>query len=277
MNTGDLKSFFYLENGDIQFSVYESRKTTKKLDPGSYKIDYDTYNHTVTVSMDKDVEKAKTHNFSDKDKIDKLFNAFFNENIHKKISDLGFCHKVGLLFYGREGSGKTTIIKSYYSDFISTRGAIVFHLTRRDYYLKSCWEFIQKVRSIQKNPIVVVMDEFDQYMAEQEAFLKTVIDGNMSINNCVFMACTNYIDKVPKAMKNRLSRFKYCINIEGIQVVEDIYSIVDNMIGDMFSDEEIMSFCFEMKGKTIDEIKHFCEDKIMNIEEYKPNKSKIGF
>ena len=38
--TANFKSFNYLENGDVSFSILDTIKTTKTLVPGSYKLSY---------------------------------------------------------------------------------------------------------------------------------------------------------------------------------------------------------------------------------------------
>jgi hypothetical protein len=50
-----------------------------------------------------------------------------------------------------------------------------------------------------------------------ESLSKNYFRQNMS-NNCIFMATTRItLIKCTEAMKNRPSRFKYVLNIEGIQ------------------------------------------------------------
>lgn len=278
MKTSDYKSFAYLENGDINFTQYETIKSSNKLDSGSYKLSYIGYpRNEVTLKVDSDFETAKTHNFSDKEKIDNLFDSFFDKDVLSKIENLGFCHKIGILMYGIEGTGKSTIIKYYTSKAIKEHNAIVFHILYKSAEITECWSFVQGIRKIQKNPIIIVFDEFDQQMKENEAFLKTVIDGNMSISNCIFFAATNYLDKIPKAMSERPSRFKYCLNIEGMQVVSDIVKIIEPILSEKLDDNEINILANELKGNTLDYIKQFCFDKLMSITHYGKNRKKIGF
>lgn len=278
MITSDYKSFQYLENGDIQFSQFSTTKSVNVLDKGSYKITYEEYPVSkVILSLDSDFETSKTHEFSDKEKIDILFESFFNKKVVDKIQKLGFCHKVGILLYGMEGTGKSTIIKHYCTRAINEQGAIVFHMLKKNSYITQCWDFIQKIRQIQPNPIIIVFDEFDEQMNLNESFLKTVIDGNNSISNCVFFAATNYLDKIPHAFKDRPSRFKYTLNIEGMQIEEDIEDILRPILSDVLTKEEILKCSHELKGKTLDYIKQFSLDKLMNIKHYGKAKTKIGY
>jgi len=281
MNTSDLKSFNYLENGEISFSMFDTIKTNKCLDAGFYDITYlESYPEgRVVLNVNKNTETVKIHNFPEREKIDNLFDSFFNETVVEKISLLGFYHKTGILLFGKEGTGKSTIIKYYSSLAISKKHAIVFHMNCYSPSMSKCWDFIVKIRKIQNNPIVVIFEEFDEHIKNRnDAVLKTILDGNLSIDNCMFMATTNHISEIPEAIKNRPSRFKYVLNIEGLHDKNDIYIIVEKMIGDLFSKEDIDTFVNELIGQPLDFIKQFCIDKIMKLNSYTHNKKKqVGF
>ena len=278
MNTNDYKSFAYLESGDVNFTQFATIKSSDKLESGAYVIDFIEHpRYEVSLKVNNVFETVKTHDFSDKQKIDNLLNSFFNIDIKDKVESLGFCYKTGVLLYGNEGTGKSTIIKYYCNLAITKYNAIVFHFVYGGFYLSKCWEFIQNIRRIQDNPIIVVFDEFDTYVKDHEAFLKTMIDGNLSISNCLFFAATNYLDRIPQAMTNRPSRFKYCLNIEGVQVLEDVINIITPLLKDFTEEREIKKIANELKGNSLDYIKHYCLDKIMSIQNYEKSKKKIGF
>lgn len=276
--TTDLKSFHYLESGEVTFSQVKARKSVHKLDPGSYRLDFiENYPESrVYLTMNKDIECPKIHSFPCKEQIDGLFESFFDENVRKKINNLGFYHKVGLLLYGKEGTGKSTIFKHYYSKAIDTHQCIVFHMVCVPNVLRRCWEFIMKIRKIQNNPIIVVFEELDEFNKE-EGLLKVILDGSLSIDNCMFMASTNYIDSVANALKERGSRFKYSINLEGMSEVDDIEHVMMKMIGDFIPQTDVRKYAEDMRNSTLDMVKQFCLDKIMHIKDYSKKKSTIGF
>jgi hypothetical protein len=93
----------------------------------------------------------------------------------------------------------------------------------------------------------------------------------------VFFASTNYIEKIPDAIKNRESRFKFVINIEGIQNKVDVFNIMTKMLQGVSTEEEITKYSEDLCGKTLDEIKQFCLNKIMTLPVYEKKRTKIGF
>ena len=155
MKTSDYKSFNYLENGDVLFSPFETVKSVSKLQSGIYEIVYHWREESLSLKEDRTFETSKVINFPDKEKIESLLEAFFNPEVKYKIEQLGFCHKLGILLYGKEGTGKSTILKNYYTDSVIKNNALVFYFTNTDDSsgsLSTCWEFIQNIRKIQDNP-----------------------------------------------------------------------------------------------------------------------------
>lgn len=277
MNTSDFKSFNYLENGDIEFSNYDTIKSAKTLSPGYYDVTWLDYPHNrVALKTMKIGEKHNIHSFPDKDRLDNLFEAFFTKEVADKIASLGFLHKVGILFEGREGTGKSTIVNHYCRRFVEEHNSLMFYISRVDNYVIQCWEFIQKIRRIQ---VVVVFEEIDTLVEmEQTGLLKEALDGKMSITNAIVFGTTNNIETIPNALKKRLSRFKYCLNIEGIQSIDDIKNILTPMIEEILEEAEINSLAEELKGNSLDIIKQRGIDILMDIKHCDPSKlKKIGF
>lgn len=278
--TYGLKSFNYLEDGEITYSNLNTVKTSNKLDTGTYHLTYKDYpEYRVIVKRDENSEKVKQYDFPDSDKLDNLFSAFFDDKIKTKVKELGYYHKIGVLLYGIEGTGKSTILKKYYTDAIEKNNAIVFHINTYGYFMQ-CWEFIMDIRKIQDNPFIIIFEEMDSMFSidGNESKLKKALDGPMSIDNTVYLGTTNYIDKIPKSIKDRPSRFKYQFNIEGIQSEKTVNTIITEMIGDIITAEEVAEMTKDLKGSSIDIIKHRCLDKIMNLNKHQYNKKlKIGF
>jgi hypothetical protein len=271
MNTTDLKSFNYLENGEVLYSPIKSIKTEKVLDKGVYKVKYLGHpENRVALYKEDEKEDVKIYDFPAKNYIDSLFKSFFNNDVKDFINNAGFLHKVGLLLHGKEGTGKTTILRYYYNQEIEKNNALVFYMDCVGHdTLGLCWTLIENIRKVQDNPIVIVFEECDVLITNHaESVLKMILDGNKSIENCIFLATTNYIDKIPEALKNRKSRFKNCLKIGGLEDVSVIIRIMENMLDGVIDKEFFKPMADKLLNKTLDEVKQFCIDRIMDIESY---------
>lgn len=284
LNTTDYKSFHYLENGKIEFSILNTKFTKNKLNVGIYDIESVAVNNSIKVELKTTNTKEKFDNdvsFYFEDKIDNIYKSFFNTDIKKKVNLLGYNHKLGLLLYGKAGTGKTSMLKKYFNSIVSEQNGIVFNVIGFN-HLTTTWDFIRDIRKIQDNPIVVFIDEFEELVDpngpwKREGIFKKMSDGFDSIDNCFFMLATNYIDKIPETIKNRPSRVKYCIEVTGIECEKKI----NNFLKDSFNKVDLV-VDFEkdisgLKGSTLDELKQYVLDKIMNISNETNKIKKIGF
>ena len=119
----------------------------------------------------------------------------------------GFLHKRGILMYGEPGSGKTCVIQRLIRILNSKNGIAIY--SDDPHSLTSC---LQMVRRIEKDrPIIVVLEDFETLTDRQhrENEWLSVLDGEAQIDNVVFLATTNYIDKLDKRFTDRPSRFDH--------------------------------------------------------------------
>ena len=105
------------------------------------------------------------------------------------------------------------------------------------------------------------------------------MDGIDSIENCLFLASTNYIELIPKSLTERPSRFKKVLEIKQSEDIEAVKkwlektydSFIDNLNEKDY--EHLHDKCL---NKTIDEIKHVLVDYKMEITALQKPK-KLGF
>lgn len=280
--THDLKSFHYYEDGEIGFSETATIKSQNTLDPGLYKLSIVRRGPSseVIMHMVHEGETSKVHEFSKFQEVDTLFKVFYSPDTKKIMKDLGFYNKTGILLYGKEGTGKTTILRHFYLKGIAEHNALVFFLPAEDEYnFNRCWDLIAKIRVTQDNPIIVVFEEVDELLEQHylEATLKKIMDGPSSIDNVVFMGTTNYIEKIPDSIKSRPSRFKYCIEIEPIKDVKVLRTVIRSILKDTIDDKEVAALSKDLSGETIDVIKHRCLDILTNVPTNVSILPKIGF
>lgn len=280
MNTTDIKTFNYLENGNVTFSVLDTIKCSNTLEAGSYMIEWiheypKGYLDLNTLDLGEIYNPIPFHFI---EKLDLAFEKFFDTSIKTKINSLGYNHKAGLLLYGKQGGSKSSIWNYYTDKFIREQNAISFYL--KGTYLSECWNFIKQVRRIQDNPIIIILDECDKFFSsreDQENIIKPMLDGNLEIDNCLVLMTTNYVEKIPKTLSERPSRIKYKFEVESIDDVDAIHGILTNALNDIMSEADLKTAANENKGKTIDEIKEFIQDTIMDLKFEKSKVRTIGF
>jgi hypothetical protein len=112
---------------------------------------------------------------------------------------------------------------------------------------------------------------------DSEPIIKSILDGALSIDNFMCMAATNYIDKIPDAIKHRLSRFKFSIEVKGIDDPEVVKAVISTLLKDIAVPQDVEKWVKELKTPTIDEVKQFCLDKIMDLPTEKSEARSIGF
>lgn len=280
-NTTSYKSFHYLEDGSVDFSILSTEFTTKKLNKGVYNLFVKVVNgnNVAGLEINQDEENFDQEiSFAFDDKINEIYNKFFDANIKAMVNKLGYNHKLGILLHGKQGTGKTSMFKKYFKHAVENHNAIIFNIT--DYgYLNMLLTFVSKIRKIQTNPIIIFMDEFETIFEyhSNEATLKTSMDGFSSMDNSMFMLATNYINKVPDSIKKRPSRVKHCIEVQGITDVNVISKFLKSSFDKIELDIDFSNEVEGMKGWTLDELKQWVLDKVMDIEPETHKSSKIGF
>jgi len=119
-------------------------------------------------------------------------------------------YKRGMILYGPAGSGKTSTIALVMKDVIE-RGGVVFVFTDPDTFI----EGVRIFRKVQpKTKVVVLMEDIDVILSRHdESTVLNILDGVNSFEDVVFLATTNYPDKLGARIINRPSRFDKRIKI----------------------------------------------------------------
>lgn len=205
--------------------------------------------------------------------------AFLSPDIMKKVNLLNFTHKLGILLYGIAGTAKTSLMNFIANELVQNKNAIVF-ICNCSNSLITAIGVSKMIREIQDNPIFFICDEFERFAKDAESEMKNFLDGVDSINNMLFLAATNYIEKVPKTLSERPSRFKIVQELKGITnktLMTNILTDISNRLDPcLFTDGEISDKVKELESCTMDQLKHICLDKLTNT--FIPKRySNIGF
>lgn len=234
----------------------EGTKRLIKLEPGVYQV----FDRGGMGSF-----RPTFYGWSEQDRLIRFKSGVVNDVINKAsdfLSDktravyqeLKIFHKVGMIFYGKQGTGKTSVCYLIMREMVEKYGAVCLDFTGRT--MNFVLYTAHKVREIQDNPIVIFIDEFEHLVKHDEQKLLTFLDGGNSVDKCMIIACTNYLDRIPDRIKFRKSRIKYMYPINALP--EEIYKeyVLDRMPAIDESALKELLYRSVDEGLTIDELKH---------------------
>jgi len=124
--------------------------------------------------------------------------------------EYNFVHKRGILLYGDPGCGKSGIIQLCVKNLIEEENGIVINI-KEDEDFKAFVEFVPTIRTIEpERPLIVILEDIDSLAGEDRystTKLLNILDGVKQIENVVYIATTNYPEKLQERITNRPSRF----------------------------------------------------------------------
>lgn len=189
-------------------------KTIGALPGGIYSIEH--INHLLTyiprnVKTDKLMRLPDSRSDEVIGRIKKFWtlkDEFANGN---EKAEGGYLHKLGIMLFGPPGSGKTSTVKFIMEDIIQRGGIVILG----DGHPATLASGLKSFRSVEpERPVVVVFEDFDELVAKySESPYLSMLDGEDSIDNSLFMATTNYPSRLDPRMYNRPGRFSDVIKI----------------------------------------------------------------
>jgi len=184
-------------------------------------------------------------------RVTKEIEQFLKPETKVKFIELGFMYKRSALLYGLPGTGKTLIANRIIADSIK-KGAVVIwgsvELNLIDHTFKI-------LNNTQPDVItMVIFEEFDSIVREYESELLTLLDGQVQKNNVIYLATTNYLDKIPKRIY-RPGRFSSVIEVTFPNAdARTVY--FKHKLGDIQGLNELVN---KTNGLSIDELKEIIQ------------------
>ena len=117
----------------------------------------------------------------------------------------GFLHKRGIFLYGPPGSGKTSAVQLLVKDLVEKKDGIVLLIE----HPRLAGECLQLVREIEPTrPMIAILEDLDALVEDYgENEYLALLDGETQIDNIVFVATSNYPEKLDPRFTDRPSRF----------------------------------------------------------------------
>lgn len=126
------------------------------------------------------------------------------------FEELGITYKRGIMLYGPPGSGKSVTIYRLAS-MLQRYDAIMLPCRSAGEATTSI-EIVKRLEPARK--IVVVLEDIDGMINRRgDEDLTYLLDGGTDVSNVLFIATTNYPERIPPRVLNRPSRFDVRIEI----------------------------------------------------------------
>ena len=186
-----------------------------KVPAGIYEMKWnrDVQKHTLKKQPFKTDELYQLPSYEIMDILKDIQNFWDRKDKYKEYS---FIHKRGILMYGEPGCGKSGIIQLIAKDLIEQDGIILNIKDGEDveYFI----DFITTFRKIEKTrPLIVLLEDIDSIAGENNhstSKLLNILDGVKQIEGVVYIATTNYPEKLQDRITNRPSRFDRRYKVE---------------------------------------------------------------
>ena len=184
-------------------------QTQEYLPPGAYTCDTDNCGNPIYHARSLHVDELI-------DFPDSLSSTILSEmdqfwTLGERFEKLGFLHRRGYLLYGKQGSGKSSLIHQLISRILSA-GHVAFFCERS-------WEFTKCVRRFRQvepdRPVVCVFEDIDALIENYgDSELLQWLDGNCQVDKAISIASTNYPEKLDPRIVARPRRFDRILRID---------------------------------------------------------------
>lgn len=181
-----------------------ARTLTPRLPAGTYRFGR-TMQGVVFVPQQTAADRYVPVPAPDMDAVRVEFAEFFGAAERERMAHYGVLNKRGVLLWGPHGTGKTRLLLRIVEESAAEHDAVILNGIDPDSDLTQAVQAIR--RDDPERSIVVVWDEFDQLIKRFENHLLRWLDGVDSVNNILFVGCTNHIDRIPSRIYARPSRF----------------------------------------------------------------------
>lgn len=184
-------------------SYYPAGNVAKQLPPGYYALKSSMMGLYFERKEPK-TEKLLRFPDSTTDAVIEEIESFWGKENKFRESEIPY--KRGMCLYGPPGSGKTCTIRLVIENLTKEHDGLVIDFPDYVGLFKEGYEALRQIHP--DMPLVVLMEDLDAILRRSsESEIMNLLDGVFNIDRTIFLATTNYPEKLGSRILNRPSRF----------------------------------------------------------------------
>ena len=149
--------------------------------------------------------------------------------LEQTFAEAGFLHKRGFFLVGAPGAGKTASVQLLSRALVEKFEGVVIYLENPT-VAYACLRMIRTIEPTRR--IVCVLEDLDSLIENyEEADYLSLFDGEKSIDHVVYIATTNYPEKIDKRFLDRPSRFDQVITVELPSFDDRLFYLKNRTVG----------------------------------------------
>lgn len=198
----------------------------EQLPPGLYAIEWKGGQYAFVPENIKTDAIFKLENSVQDVILEDIRKFWSKKDVYQKF---GLLYKRGVLMHGAQGSGKTSAIYQLNEEVKKVGGiSIMVDNPKVDGGL------IRRLREVEpERPILAIIEEVDMRINHiTEADWASLLDGELNIDNIIWLATTNNIEKLHPRFRNRPSRFDVVVEV-GLPTKNDRARYILNKFSDI--------------------------------------------
>lgn len=204
----------WLKRGTSTFIPTDNAKTVSEIEAGVYNLRWNRSSGFYLFKKDLKLDELTNLDSEELKEVIDSIKVFWTKK--DKFKEYGFTYKRGILMYGPPGSGKTSVINLLAKYLMEDMNGVVFILQSAgdlDLYRENIAEVYRLIEP--DRPIITVIEDIDGLCnrMETETTLINILDGIEQLENVVYIATTNYLEKLSERITNRPNRFDRRIHI----------------------------------------------------------------
>ncbi len=202
-------------NPDLQWTLTRDGsftvcgRTIQQLPPGAYNVFVDNCGEAHykphPLHTDELIEFPESVSATVLTEIERFW------SMGKRFARLGFAHRRGYLFYGKQGCGKSSLIHQIIARIVAV-GHVAFFCSTYPQWFQIALARFREVEL--ERPVVCIFEDIDAIIKQYgDSQLLQLLDGNAQVDRVVNLASTNYPERLDRRIIARPRRFDRLLKI----------------------------------------------------------------